>query len=177
MAIKPEAENDEEGLLVNCPKRPSGKLLPSAEKDIAHDQWDRVYGILPFDYEVYVLLDGNKPGEYIFGPFKFNHEPFYVGQGKKGERHINSKKLGRQSEQFTEKIKRIRSIVGIGGSLGSIRHQIINEFFTQNKAKMVEKKMIRLIGHRYLTNATYTLVIEPLLDEDFERHPANSLLM
>ncbi len=149
----------------NCPMR-NGKALPSPERDIAHDQWDKIFGIVPLKFEVYVLLDGTRPGYYIFGPFEFNHEPFYVGQGERGKRHIDSMGHGRQQDKFTEKVERIDNIRCIGGPY-SIRFQIINTFYTQEKAVMVEKKIIRLIGKRYLTNSQYSLVKEPLLDEDY----------
>lgn len=33
-------------------------------------------------FYVYVLLDPRKPGEFRYGKWKFDHEPFYVGKGK-----------------------------------------------------------------------------------------------
>lgn len=37
---------------------------------------------MTLDYYVYVLLDTSKPGDYKYGNYSFNYEPFYVGKGK-----------------------------------------------------------------------------------------------
>lgn len=34
------------------------------------------------DHYVYLLLDSSKPGEWVYGNFIFDYEPFYVGKGK-----------------------------------------------------------------------------------------------
>jgi len=181
MATKPEATNDDFGLYqkYNCPIREKdGNLtvIPSAERDMAHEEWDLVYGMPPLSYEVYALLDGNRHGCYEIGPFKFNHEPFYIGQGKIRKRHKDSKGKGRQQDKFTLKVERINDIIRIGGHY-AVKHQIINTFYTQEKAKLVERKLIRLIGQRYLTNHLFTHILQPLMEADYQFNEAETLLM
>ena len=50
----------------------------------AYDKWDITYGVGRKDYEVYILCDVSKSGEYIFGPLTLYYKPRYVGSGKRG---------------------------------------------------------------------------------------------
>ena len=141
------------------------------EKDRARDCWDYYYGIYPYDYEVYLLMDSTKPGRYKYGPIECTHEPFYVGCGKRYIRVRESKALGRQRDKYLLKVHRMEEIINAGGY---IRHQIIGCYFTETKSKLVEKKIMNLIPRNVLTNATFHFCEIPLLKEDYELH--NGLL-
>jgi len=162
MAYRPEAVGDQFGL-----KAKHGVKNKKDMENInaAYDEWDKVYGIYPILFEVYILLDGNKPGDWSFGPIELSHKPFYVGCGKLG-RHEHSMGKGRQLERHCEKTDRIIEIFRLGG-LTAVGYYIVNYFMTKEKAVVVEKKIMRLIGKRYLTNAEFNYCIIPLLEEDY----------
>jgi hypothetical protein len=58
------------------------------------------------NYYVYVYLDPRKPGDYNYGEFHFDYEPFYVGKGKSGRDkwHLLYRT---KNKKFTNKIKKI----------------------------------------------------------------------
>ena len=134
------------------------------EIDEMHDRWDLCYGIYPLQYEVYLLLDGTKPGDYIFGPLTFTHEPFYVGYGSLG-RHRKSAGFGRQLDRYNFKVEKMKEIIKKGGT---IRCVILNRFYTKNKAMLVEKKLMNLIPRPPLTNSMIHLCKVPLKPEDYQ---------
>lgn len=139
------------------------KHMTPKQVDQAHDNWDMYYGIYPYDFEVYVLLDSTKRDKYIFGPLEFNYEPFYVGYGKIG-RHRKSMALGRQKDKYTFKVERMIEIDSKGGS---IRPQVVNRFYTRKKAMLVEKKLMNIIPRGYLENSNLSFCKVPLLAADY----------
>ena len=129
-----------------------------------HDLWDEYYGEHPKSYEVYVLTDGTKPGDYNYGPLFFGYEPFYVGHGEIG-RHRKSMGVGRQLDKYCFKTQRMIEIISKGGS---IRPKIVGYFYTKTKAALVEKKLMNLIPRNILTNSLYHLCEVPLVKEDYK---------
>jgi len=96
-------------------------------------------------YYVYVLLDPRKSGPFYYGNWKFEYQPFYVGKGT-GNRfkfhRMNSgttnpfkaniiNKIRREGKEYIELIK-------------------INNI-SNNKACILEKKLIKVIGRRTLS--------------------------
>jgi len=156
MAEKIEGLNDDYKLIEDD--------MSFKEKDQARDCWDEYYGLYPYDYEVYLLLDSTKPGKYVYGPIECTHEPFYVGSGKRYVRVRESKLVGRQKDKYTHKVKRMIQIIKQGGC---IRHQIVGCYFTETKARLVEKKIMNLIPRNVLTNSTSHLCEIPLIKEDY----------
>jgi group I intron endonuclease len=105
-------------------------------------------------YYVYVYLDPRKKGEYVYGDYKFDYEPFYVGKGKdyRHKRHLNESQLSDNSH----KSNLIKKLINNGQYPDIL---IIKEYLNQNEAFELEKKLIFEIG-RYdlktgpLTNKT-----------------------
>lgn len=111
------------------------------------------------DFYVYVLLDPRKPGKFVYGPLKFDHEPFYVGKGVGGraESHtrtpLPSLNGGRRTNNNFRRNK-IRNIQALGKQ-PLIRRVKTNT--TERIAFKMERKAIKLIGRGSkgpLTNLT-----------------------
>lgn len=65
------------------------------------------------EFYTYLLLDPRKPGDYRYGRWKFDHEPFYVGKGKGGRAfdHVRNFDLARASNPHkNNKIRAIREL-------------------------------------------------------------------
>ena len=134
--------------------------------DLEYENWDTMYGDTNYRYSVYVLTDSTKPGSFTYGFLTFTHEPFYVGCGIINRRVQESSRLGRQMErEYSYKIQRMIKIKKAGGTL---RHIIIGNFYTDEKAKLVERKIIHLIRETTtrLENSIQLLCAVPLMPSD-----------
>lgn len=95
-------------------------------------------------FYVYVYLDPTKPGEYKYGEYEFDREPFYVGKGLK-EQYL--KHIKEANYNFINgnqlKLNKIRKIIKIGK-----QPIIVKKFNNLNeyKAFHIEKDMILKIG-------------------------------
>ena len=60
-------------------------------------------------FYVYALLDPRKSGQYEYGEFSFDYEPFYIGKGsgRRTHNHCNKSRLS----QKTAKICKINKIL------------------------------------------------------------------
>ena len=150
-----DGTEDTLGLLEGC--------TTPLEIDKVYDQWDKHYGDGQNRYVVYVLMDSLKCDKYQFDQLQFNYEPFYVGCGK-NIRPRESAALGRQLGEYTAKVDRMKRIVAAGGV---VRIQIVGRFSTKKKAELVEKKLMNLIPHNFLTNGVYHFCELPLVEEDY----------
>jgi len=142
----------------------------------AWDRWDGVYGCGKFDYMVYALCDGSDPGEYIYGPpdriqLKLNYRPHYIGhgqceKGKRRSRCVESAGKGRQEDKPGQKYYWIEQMAI---KKRKIYQEVLGLYYTKNKAKMVEIKLLSLMKKHgvYLTNAEYTWTQVPLYKNDF----------
>ena len=95
-------------------------------------------------FYVYVYLDPRKPGDYVYGEYHFDYEPFYVGKGN-GNRaygHLNGNKY---NPHFHNKIKKIQKITGQDPIVVLYREQLF-----ENIAMEFEPHMIKTIGRKDL---------------------------
>ena len=150
-----DGTEDTLGLLEAC----TGPL----EIDKVYDKWDEHYGDGQYRYVVYVLMDSLKCDKFQFGELQFNYEPFYVGCGMNNRPKISAA-LARQLGDYTAKVDRMKRIVAAGGV---VRTQIVGRFSTKKKAELVEKKLMNLIPHNFLTNGSYNFCEIPLVKEDY----------
>jgi group I intron endonuclease len=94
-------------------------------------------------YYVYLLLDSSKPGDYQYGDFKFNFEPFYVGKGK-GYRIKNTTKDFRSNLFKSNKIKKL-----LENNIEIIKIKLF-ENLEESESLQKEIMLIKTIGRRNL---------------------------
>lgn len=101
---------------------------------------------------VYVYLDPRKKGEYIYGEYEFQYEPFYIGVSS-GEtihdrktRHLHYAKLDRDITNNNYKKNIIKSILS-----DNLEPVILTYFngLSLSDSFLKEKDMIISIGNRY----------------------------
>jgi len=129
----------------------------------AWDSWDNIYGVGKKDFEVYILGNESEPGEYTYGPLTLYCKPIYVGKGKRG-RSIESAAVGRQRDKGGEKVQRLEKMQQRNQQ---VKIYIINRFYTELKANVVEMKLLNLIPKSELTNCEFPFCELPLLPGDF----------
>jgi hypothetical protein len=88
------------------------------------------------EYYVYIYLDTSKPGKYVYGEYKFLHEPIYVGKGKRKRAYYYEKR----NKYLKNKIKKIGKPIIL----------IITKDLEESKAFELEKFLIALIGRKDL---------------------------
>lgn len=96
---------------------------------------------------VYVYLDPRKPGLYVYGEYRFNYEPFYVGKGwwYRDRSHLHEAERKKGGDH--PKIAKIQKVWAAGLD-PVIDYPLINA--TDDQACSVEKELISLIGRRDL---------------------------
>lgn len=100
-------------------------------------------------FYVYVYLDPRKPGNFTYGEYSFDYEPFYVGKGY-GERSTNHLKGNKYNKHFDNKIKKIRKECG---------H---NPFIIPYKDNLLEHNALKLEMNIITTIGRYDLKKGPL---------------
>ena len=96
---------------------------------------------MALEFYVYIYLDPRKPGEYTYGDYKFDYEPFYVGKGK-NNRWKPSEHLYPKNGYLNNKIKKI----GANNTIVCC----LNQRFTEEIGFHYECKLISLIGRQDL---------------------------
>lgn len=109
-------------------------------------------------FYVYIYLDSSKPGNYTYGNYSFDFEPFYIGQGHGGRALHHFWSMNRQREQeknsfFYNKLRKLTK----EGTISKVEY--IKRKISAEEAKELEISLIRIIGRRIkkegpLTNIT-----------------------
>jgi len=92
--------------------------------------------IIKGEYYVYVYLDTRKPGKYVYGKYKFLHEPIYVGKGKRERAYY----FERHNSFFKSKLAKMEKPIVL----------ILAKHLSELKAFCLEKELIALIGRHDL---------------------------
>jgi hypothetical protein len=102
-------------------------------------------------FYVYVYLDPRKPGEYVYGEYKFDYEPIYVGKGK-GYRYIKHLSSDRNNILKTNKIDKILR-EGFEPKIVKVVEDVSND-----ESLKIEIELIKLIGRYCKGEGTLTNV-------------------
>ena len=97
-------------------------------------------------FYVYVYLDPTKPGNYVYGEYSFDYEPFYVGKGKNGRAyaHLEEGRLNKaENRLFSNKIKKIKHMCGHNPHI-----LIYKDHMDELDALNLEKDIVTNIGRR-----------------------------
>ena len=100
------------------------------------------------EYYVYVLLNPLKVGNYRYGEYVFNYEPFYVGKGKKN-RIVDT--ISENKNKFKKAI--INKIINDNEKPYAV---IIKNHLLESEAFILECELIALFGRRDLGKGTLT---------------------
>ena len=100
---------------------------------------------IPYMNYVYIMLNPDIEGNYTYGDYEFEYEPFYVGKGryKCVERHFWESSL----KKYTPKNKIIRGLLRQGRAPVTI---ILQDGLSSLNAHKLENNLIRLIGRKDL---------------------------
>lgn len=88
------------------------------------------------EYYVYVYLDPRKLGRYVYGDYKFLHEPIYVGKGKRKRAYYF------ENRNYVLRLKL--------EEIGKPIILIITKQLTESESLSLEKKLIASIGRKDL---------------------------
>jgi len=95
-------------------------------------------------FYVYVYLDPRKPGNFKYGDYEFNYEPFYVGKGKGRRYNIHLLECFKKQDKNYQKVNKITKILK-----ETNKNPVIIKFeenLLEQNALNLEIKMIKTIG-------------------------------
>jgi len=93
------------------------------------------------NFYVYVYLDPRKSGQYKYGEYEFDYEPFYVGKGK-GRRYKRTD--NRRSNYFKNKVNKIKEF-GLKPLVIKLKENL-----NENNSFILEIELIKSIGRKDL---------------------------
>ena len=104
-------------------------------------------------FYVYAYLDPRKPGQYTYGEYTFDYEPFYVGKGsfQRYKDHLFEKKANTTNIHKYNKIQKI-----INDTTLQPKIIILKKYLTEENAFDLEKQMVTLIGRMDLKKGCLT---------------------
>jgi len=91
-------------------------------------------------FYVYVYLDPRKPGNYTYGVYQFDYEPFYVGKGSNGRSDVHLSG-NEDNEHFDNVIKKIQRVCNTDPII--VKYQ---DMLLEQDSFDLEIKMIATIG-------------------------------
>lgn len=92
-------------------------------------------------FYVYVYLDPRKPGDYNYGEYHFDYEPFYVGKGSNGRAYVHLSRKINMNKAFINKIKKIQRICGIDPIIIKYKENLLEQ-----DAYDLENKIEEMVG-------------------------------
>jgi len=101
------------------------------------------------NYYVYVYLDPRKPGNWAYGKYIFEYEPFYVGKGRNFRSRIHLQKVKRGKYSNLPKYHIIKKILDCGLEPVIIKY---SENLNEKDSFSIENEMIVTIGRFDLKN-------------------------
>lgn len=106
------------------------------------------------NFYTYIYLDPRKSGKFVYGKYKFNFEPFYIGKGKNIRiyDHLFPSRLKISS---TYKSNKIKTLLNLGYDLKKYIFKIHSEI-SELQAKKLEIELIKKIGRLDLKTGPLT---------------------
>ena len=107
-------------------------------------------------YYVYVYLNPTKPGQFTYGDYTFDFEPFYIGKGK-GYRYVSHLSEAKSKKKYNKKLSHFHNTL-FSIDLNPII-KILHYDLSEEESWTYEKLLISIIGRRdenkgLLTNKT-----------------------
>lgn len=93
------------------------------------------------DFYVYAYLDPRKPGDYQYGNYRFDYEPFYIGKGQNRRCYLGNVR----NIYFSYKTNKIYQDIGVAPILVKIVSEI-----TEEDSLTIEELLIVSIGRRFV---------------------------
>lgn len=98
-------------------------------------------------FYIYAYLDPRKPGEFVYGEYRFDYEPFYIGKGK-GNRIRDKRDY---NPFFCNKATKIQAEIKNSPIIKKIKRKL-----TEEEAFDLEIELIRIIGRANKGNGPLT---------------------
>lgn len=99
----------------------------------------------------YVYMDPELHGQYNYGEYVFEYQPYYIGKGN-GDRYLSHLKKAKNNSKNLPVLDKIRSLINRGYSEKTLKNFIIKieDNISDSDALFLEKSLIDLIGRRIL---------------------------